>query len=318
MDKHLWKLVVVAVALPIAAVAAEWHMVPDEVYPDVPLTRGSVVGALLVNSIKKSGDHAEAQVSMFYSYDLAQAAISKVSAKDSDVRSKLDAAIASGRPSAYAGMEHLFTCAGFISYSDDEIRTLLVASEILIDEGYAPMSTRTIQVQCKSKLDFGYRYDESGNWALFSLPSDGSAKRGELYPFICDKAGMGQNERTLPPSPTPEMALLQQIASGVVLPKWKFLGVNTDGYGRRYFVFFAGNTMQKKKKYTDVVVGSLHSGYGSSPEGLISGIQAGKYRPDSLNITHVHCDTEDIGDDFSGAKLFETQLVSYVCAHQKN
>jgi hypothetical protein len=52
--------------------------------------------------------------------------------------------------------------------------------------------------------------------------------------------------------------------------------------------------------------------------GFISGFQEGKYRPGSLNISHVHCDTEGIGDDWSGAKMFETQLVSYVCAHEKH
>lgn len=134
-----------------------------------------------------------------------------------------------------------------------------------------------------------------------------------------------QQKLASPPPPTPEMALFQQIVSGAVLPKWKFLGVNTDSYGRRDFVFFAADTIQKqktdtiqkKKKYTDVFVGGLHEWYGSNPGDLISGIQTGKYRTSSLSIIHVHCDTEDIGDDFSGAKMFETQLVSYVCAHKK-
>jgi hypothetical protein len=274
----------------------------------------------LVDSIRKSGDHAEAKVSMFYNYDLVQTAISKAREKGSDLRSKLQAAIASGRPGAYGGMERQFTerGAGFLSSSDDDIRTLLVASELLIDEGYAPMSTRTIQVHCESKLDFEYRYDGNGNWAQLSLPSNGSANRGELYPFICDKAGMGQNERAPPPPPTPEMALLQDISSGGVLPKWKFLGVNTDRYGRRYFVFFAADTIQKKTGYTDVVVGSVENKSGLDDSGFISGFQEGKYHAGILNFSHVDCDTEDIGDDFSGAKMFETQLVSYVCAHEQN
>lgn len=308
-----------AVALPITAGAAEWHMVPDEVYTDLPSITSPVIGAVLVDSIKKNGDHAEAQVSMFYNYDLAQAAITKYNDKHSDIRSKLEVAIANGRTDAYVGMEREFTYrgAGFISSNNDDIRSLLVASEILIDEGYAPISTRTIQVQCQSKLDFGYRYDEHSNWGLYSLPSNGSAKRGGLYPFICDKAGMGQNERAVPP-PSPEVTLLQKINSGALRPKWKFLGVNTDRYDRRYFIFFAADTIQKKKQYTDVVVGSLQARHGSSPEDLISGIEAGKYRSDSLSITHVNCTTEELIDDFSGAKMFETQLASYVCTHKKN
>jgi hypothetical protein len=119
----------------------------------------------------------------------------------------------------------------------------------------------------------------------------------------------------------PEMAQLQQIGSGAVLPKWKFLGDYTDEYGQMKFVFFAANTIQKKKAYTDVVVGNWHnrSRAGDSPESVISDIQEGKILANSLTITHVHCDTEVISSlDFSGAKMFEMQLVSYVCAHKKN
>ena len=315
-------LAAVAAALPMGVGAAEWHMVPDDVNPGVPIKTANVIGAVAVNSIKKNGDFAEAQIAVFYTYDLTEAVFSKATSdKNSDLGGKLKAAIDSGRPSAYAGMEQAFKYRGerLLSASDTGIRNLLVGSEILIDEGYARISTRTIQVQCESRLDFRYRYDASANWTLYGLPRDGSGTRGEMLPFICDKAGMGQSEPAPPPPPIPEMVRLQQIFRMEVLPKWKFLGVDTDLYGRRYFVFFAADTIEKKETYTDVVVASAQHQFGSvsgpSPDGFISGVQEGRYRPGSVYITHVHCDTERIDP---GPKLFETQLVSYVCAHQQN
>jgi hypothetical protein len=317
-------LTVIILALPMMVGAAEWHMVPDEVYSDVPLTNGPVIGAVLVDSIKKIGDHAEAQVSMFYNYDLVQAAteaISKPGRKYSDVRSKTKAAIASGRLNVYVGIESLFKerGAGFISSSDEDIRLLLVTSEILIDEGYAPMSTRIIQVRCKSQSEFEGSYDGGGHWGLIvfpRLPQGGHGSREQLYPFICDKVGLGQNAPAPPPPPTPELALLQRIADGLVLPKWKFLGVNTNQYGRKSFMFVAADTIQKKGKYADVVIASAEYGNSPNPDMFISGVQEGKYRPGALNYAHVHCDSESVDDYFPGAKVIETPLVSYVCSHQ--
>jgi hypothetical protein len=74
----------VMVALPMMVGAAEWHLVPDDVTPDVPLTRGPVIGAVLVDSIKISGDHAEAQVSTFYNYDLVQTANAAITKPSGD------------------------------------------------------------------------------------------------------------------------------------------------------------------------------------------------------------------------------------------
>lgn len=120
------------------------------------------------------------------------------------------------------------------------------------------------------------------------------------------------------PTSDPGMVLLEQIAHSVVLPKWKFLGVRTDNYGRRYFIFFAADTIRSQEKFTDVVVGSAEYQYGTSmsPESLISGIQEGKYRPGALTFAHIRCETERI-EGFSEAKMFEDQLVAYVCAHQQ-
>jgi hypothetical protein len=317
-------LTAVIVGLPMTVGAAEWHMVPDDVVPDVPLSKGPVIGAVLVDSIRKNGDHVEAQVSMFYQYELVQTALTAInnpSGKYFDVKSKVKAAIANGRLNAYVGMEGQFKDrgAGFLDSSDEDIRILLVTSEILIDEGYVPMSTRTIQVRCKSQLEFEDSYDGGGHWGLTALPrlpSNGNGSREQLYPFICDKVGLGQNALAPAPPPTPEMALLQQIANGTVLPKWKFLGVNIDQYGRKSFMFVAADTIQKKAKYADVVIASAEYGNSPNPDMFISGVQEGKYRPGSLNYAHVHCDSESVDDYFPGAKMIETPLVSYVCSHQ--
>jgi hypothetical protein len=297
-------------------------MVPDEAVlsAGIPVDQ-RVIGAVAVDSIKRTGDYAEAQVAMFKSYDLIQAVRAKQKSKDSDLTSKLETAVASGRADAYVGIESsLYYLPGFEAFSyggDAQLRNALVAEEILIDEGYPPISTRTIQVQCKSKRDFEFRYDGRGNWVLYG----GAVRPGELLPFICDKAGIGQNEPAPPPPPSPEAALLQQIMKGEVLPKWKFLGINTDRSGRQYFVFFGADTIQTKEEYTDVVIANLqyHSSptYGPSPEGVVSGFQEGRYRADSLTMAHVSCDKETIEDSGFGAKMFETQVVTYVCAHNQ-
>jgi hypothetical protein len=139
-----------------------------------------------------------------------------------------------------------------------------------------------------------------------------------MLPFMCDKVGMGQNPPAPPPPPDADMVQLQQIHDGVFLPRWKFLGVKDGQYGR-YFVFFGADTIKKKPMYTDVVVGywNAESRSGLSPENFISDVQEGKNsRQGNYAITHIHCDTENMDENYSGAKLFETQLVAYVCAHR--
>lgn len=312
----------VSVVLPMAAGAAEWHFVPDEIPPGVPVS-GIVIGAVLVDSIKRNEDYAEAQVAAFYTANLIEAIFAK-SRKNSDYRAKLRAALATGRADAYAGMESSFLRRS-LEGSAEDVRAQLVASEILIEDGYAPIFTQTIQVKCKSKAEFEYRFSQSTNWTWSALPRDGSEGRGVLLPFICDKAGMGQNAPAPPPPPSPEMVLLQQIFDMRVVPKWNFLGVRTEDDGRSYFVFFGADTIQRKETYTDVVTGSVKYHHGPNeppnypdelmpPNALISKVLEGRHRPESLSITHVDCNAATVLD-YSEAKMFESQLVSYVCSH---
>ena len=82
------------------------------------------------------------------------------------------------------------------------------------------------------------------------------------------------------------------------------------------FVFFGADTIKNKPMYTDVIVGYWQAVSGISPEKFIAEIQDGERARGNLAITHVHCDSESIDENFSGAKLYETQLVTYVCVHR--
>lgn len=114
------------------------------------------------------------------------------------------------------------------------------------------------------------------------------------------------------------MELLERIAHLQTLPKWKFLGLRTDNYERQYFVFFGADTIQQTARFTDVVVAytQYQKGYGfpSSPEAFISALQEGQRRQEAVVIAHIDCAAERI-EGFSEAKMFEDQLVTYVCAH---
>jgi hypothetical protein len=85
MIKFLPMLVSLFATLPIAATAGEWHMISDEVNPGVPINGGFVVGAIPVESIKITGGQVEAEVAMFYVYDLAIEAKAKILGSHSDL-----------------------------------------------------------------------------------------------------------------------------------------------------------------------------------------------------------------------------------------
>jgi len=313
MKKMVVGLICTLVA--ISAFSAEWHLVPDEVYADVPLTQGPIIGAIKIDTIKKNGNFAEAQIAMFYNYDLVQDTVAKLNDRGSDVNQKMTEALKTDRPYSYVGIDKKFQNrgAGFINLQDNQLIPILLASEIVIEEGYRPMSVRTIQIQCVDRLNFKFRYSEQDRWSQTYIGTNNDPRHNGLFPFICDKVGLGQNDPAPPAPPSPEMKLLQQIGSGLVLPAWKFLGVYSDGYNKKNFIFYAKDTIKKKKEYTDVVVGSFEAGSNDSAPLFITMVQQGRYRSNSLNITHVHCDTETIGMDVSGAKVFESQLISAVC-----
>jgi hypothetical protein len=203
MAKLIAVLVILAASLPVLARSEPWHMVPDEVNAGVPIKGGFVIGAVPESSIRRDGPYAEARVAMFYAYDLIQAAIAQENSGDEPFRARLQAALASGRANTYVGMERSFTNQGgtlfYLDMSDDKIRAALLAQEILVDQGYSPISMRTVEIKCKSRLDFEYRYAGDRNWILVGMPRNGSGSRGELLPFVCDRLGMGQNTPVPPP-----------------------------------------------------------------------------------------------------------------------
>jgi hypothetical protein len=111
-------------------------------------------------------------------------------------------------------------------------------------------------------------------------------------------------------------ALLEKIEHTSYLPKWKFLGVRTDNYGRNYYMFFGADTIRTAEKYLDVVIGAVEyrSGFATSPELFVSGVQQGKYKLGGLTIAQIDC-TDELIAGYSDAKLFEDHVASFVCAH---
>jgi hypothetical protein len=113
-----------------------------------------------------------------------------------------------------------------------------------------------------------------------------------------------------------QKALIEKISHGDLLPKWRFLGIRTDNYGRSYYVFFAADTIRPADKHLSVIVGSAEyrTGFTTSPELFVSGVQEGHYRPGGLAAAEIDCASELIVG-YSDAKLFEDHIAGFVCAH---
>ena len=89
----------------------------------------------------------------------------------------------------------------------------------------------------------------------------------------------------------PDKALIEKINHSEFLPKWRFLGIRTDNYGRSYFVFFGADTIRPADKYLNVIVASAEyrTGFATSPELFVSGFQEGHYRPSGLTVAQIDC-----------------------------
>jgi hypothetical protein len=189
----------------------------------------------------------------------------------------MKAAIDAGRANTYLGSEHAFGRQfGVQLNSADDMRALLVVSEVIVDQGFPRIATRTIHVRCFSRTEFSYNFDSTvlPSFATVTMPSDGSGDLGSMLPFVCDRAGIGQNPP--PPPPDADMVELGQIFQGS-LPKWKFfLGIKDDEYHQRTFVFFGADTIKKKPTDTDVIVGFWQAVPGMSPENFIAGNSGGQ------------------------------------------
>lgn len=109
------------------------------------------------------------------------------------------------------------------------------------------------------------------------------------------------------------METLEHVAHGQRLPRWKLLGQTADKYGRQFLVFFASDVMRRENGTIDTLINKIDLPAGMNADAAASAVQAGTLKPGALMFAHVDCAQETIGSDFTGAKMFETQLVSYVC-----